>query len=441
MLNRRHLAAEASARSLRLSGAAALMFLMTACGGGGDSSPTANPPVIATQPGGQSALTDATATFSVAATGPALTYQWRKNGTAIAGATSATYTTPPVSWLDSGAQYTVVVSNSDGAVTSSAGALTLTASADQQVFEGLILSGGGSHEIRWNLAFAGPEISGTNYAFSDFSVQTQSPLTHGPQTVMQSPPVNVALSLAPINGGPARVLKNGVILVVPVQSSSTATYVGSSVKVDFLAADGVTVAYSQLRSGYASVALSGNVKATTGDFAQWHNSFFSNAAILKGTTTWAAGARYITYTSASAGDRYSVGDCVGTTTGATPSPCLTGTTLAAALVAGMPSTSDGTTYHTADGTTSTIGGVPVFVATAPRPVSATLSLTPQYRTYFELNGNIYTGSVMKDGAVIGGSYWVSNPAGTTVTDRLTFLPFQIRMNQAARDSLVADMAI
>ena len=88
-----------------------------------------------------------------------------------------------------------------------------------------------------------------------------------------------------------------------------------------------------------------------------------------------------------------------------------------------------------------IGGVPVWVAAAARPQSATLSTSTQYRVYFELNGNVYTGALIKDGVVLGGSYWVSNPGGATATDRLTFLPYQIRMNKAARDSIAADMAI
>lgn len=67
--------------------------------------------------------------------------------------------------------------------------------------------------------------------------------------------------------------------------------------------------------------------------------------------------------------------------------------------------------------------------------------TPQYRIYFQLNGDVYTGSIIKDGAVLGGSYYVSNPAGATVADRLTFLPFQIRMNNAARDSVAAALNI
>lgn len=133
--------------------------------------------------------------------------------------------------------------------------------------------------------------------------------------------------------------------------------------------------------------------------------------------------------------------CTTATTGATPTPCSGGTTLAAALTTGINSTNDGVTYHLADGVASTVGGVPVWVATAPRPQSATISTTTQYRIYFQLNGNVYTGALIQDGQVLGGSYWVSNPAGATVLDRLTFLPFQIRMNKAARDRIAADMAI
>jgi hypothetical protein len=47
-----------------------------------------------------------------------LSYQWRKNGVDIAGATSATYTTPPATVGDNGSLFSVVVSNSVGSVTS-----------------------------------------------------------------------------------------------------------------------------------------------------------------------------------------------------------------------------------------------------------------------------------------------------------------------------------
>ena len=115
-------------------------------------------------------------------------------------------------------------------------------------------------------------------------------------------------------------------------------------------------------------------------------------------------------------------------------------TLSDALTTGLTSVSDATTYVLADGVVGTVGGVPVWVATVARPQSSTLSSTPQYRTYFQLNGNVYSGALIKDGAVLGG-YPVSNPAGATVADRLTFLPFQIRMNKAARDSVAAALNI
>jgi beta-galactosidase len=67
-----------------------------------------------------------TAKFSVTATGfKPLSYQWRKNGIDIAGATGASYTTPPTTPADNGSLFSVVVSNSIGSVTSSDAVLTV----------------------------------------------------------------------------------------------------------------------------------------------------------------------------------------------------------------------------------------------------------------------------------------------------------------------------
>jgi len=85
-------------------------------------------PSITTQPASQGVTVGQTATFSVAATGTApLSYQWQKNGVAISGATSSSFTTPATTSSDNGAQFTVVVSNTAGSVTSSAAALTVNA--------------------------------------------------------------------------------------------------------------------------------------------------------------------------------------------------------------------------------------------------------------------------------------------------------------------------
>lgn len=83
-------------------------------------------PVIVLQPLGQSVVAGGFATFTTAASGlPAPTFQWRKNGVAIPGATSATYTLASTTIGDAGA-YTVVASNSVGAVTSNIASLAVS---------------------------------------------------------------------------------------------------------------------------------------------------------------------------------------------------------------------------------------------------------------------------------------------------------------------------
>src|SRR5580700_1531746 len=83
-------------------------------------------PTITTQPASQTVNAGQTATFSVVAAGTApLSYQWRKNGTAISGATTASYTTPATSASDNGSTFLVVVSNAAGNMASAAATLTV----------------------------------------------------------------------------------------------------------------------------------------------------------------------------------------------------------------------------------------------------------------------------------------------------------------------------
>ena len=117
--------------------ATAASVFVAGCGGGG-SSPTDSPtspvppkaeaPAIATQPQFVSAKDGNRATFSVAATGPGpMTYQWKKDGVAIAGAVDATYTTQPLAMSDSGTVFSVVVMGPGGNVTSASALLIVTA--------------------------------------------------------------------------------------------------------------------------------------------------------------------------------------------------------------------------------------------------------------------------------------------------------------------------
>jgi hypothetical protein len=86
-------------------------------------------PAITSQPVSKTVIAGQTATFAVTATGGTpLSYQWWKNGTAISGATSASYTTPAETTADNGAQLTAVVSNTAGSATSNSATLTVNAS-------------------------------------------------------------------------------------------------------------------------------------------------------------------------------------------------------------------------------------------------------------------------------------------------------------------------
>ncbi len=84
-------------------------------------------PSIATQPSSESIMTGAPFSLSVAALGSgALSYQWSLNGVAIPGAVSPTYSVLSASASDSGT-YTVTVSDSSGAVTTSPVTVTVSA--------------------------------------------------------------------------------------------------------------------------------------------------------------------------------------------------------------------------------------------------------------------------------------------------------------------------
>src|SRR5207249_7422659 len=82
-------------------------------------------PAITLQPQSLIVTQGVNATFSVTATGSApLGYQWRFNGTNLAGATASNYARNSAQAADAG-NYSVVVSNAAGSLTSSNAALTV----------------------------------------------------------------------------------------------------------------------------------------------------------------------------------------------------------------------------------------------------------------------------------------------------------------------------
>ncbi|WP_415909899.1 immunoglobulin domain-containing protein [Oleiharenicola sp. Vm1] len=101
-------------------------------------------PEITSSPSGQIATLGSSVTFTVTATGsPAPTYQWRKDGNAIAGATNASFTIANVALGDVG-HYTAAVTNPLGTVISGSAALTVSTTASRHLSDVTVTSGHGT---------------------------------------------------------------------------------------------------------------------------------------------------------------------------------------------------------------------------------------------------------------------------------------------------------
>lgn len=93
-------------------------------GSGGNTSPQA--PTILDQPDDLTVFAGQSAIFTVQALGSSpLSFQWRRNGTNISGATQSVYTTPPTTLGESGDQFDCEVSNPFGTVTSNIATMTV----------------------------------------------------------------------------------------------------------------------------------------------------------------------------------------------------------------------------------------------------------------------------------------------------------------------------
>lgn len=82
-------------------------------------------PTISQQPVSLNRYVGAPAIFTVTAGGGQLTYQWKKGGVNIAGATTSSFILPSVSMADNATAYSVGVTNAAGGVLSSAATLTV----------------------------------------------------------------------------------------------------------------------------------------------------------------------------------------------------------------------------------------------------------------------------------------------------------------------------
>ncbi len=161
---------------------------------------------INTQPQPASVCTGSSVTFSVIATGSSLSYQWRKNGNPITGATNASFTISSVSAADAG-NYSVVVTGACGSATSANAALSLNAAtvintspAAQTVCAGagagFTVNATGTGVLSYQWKKNGSNISGANAA--TFSIGAVTAGDAGSYTVEVTSTCGPVLSAAAV---------------------------------------------------------------------------------------------------------------------------------------------------------------------------------------------------------------------------------------------------
>ena len=106
----------------RLVGISTLFLILTGC----LSSAGPEAPTITEQPKDRVGFVNQEVKFDIGVSGkPPFTFQWLRNGVAIAGATGPTYSTPGLTLADEGAKISVRISNEQGSVTSKEATLTV----------------------------------------------------------------------------------------------------------------------------------------------------------------------------------------------------------------------------------------------------------------------------------------------------------------------------
>lgn len=123
------------------------------------------PPVIATHPASTNAVEGGTARFTVGLESPGLyTYQWRRNGGELPGATNPDLVVSPVRMADNGARYRCVVRNDQGSATSNDGVLTVTPDATKPTLVRARNLGTTQVEVRFSEWVASPSaLTAGNY--------------------------------------------------------------------------------------------------------------------------------------------------------------------------------------------------------------------------------------------------------------------------------------
>jgi hypothetical protein len=213
---------------------------------------------ITTQPESQSVIAGQNATFSVVAAGSGtLTYQWKNGGKAIGGATATSYMVPTTTISENGTQYTVVVTDSTGSVTSNPATLTVTAApvapsiatqptsktvtAGQPATFSVTATGTAPLAYQWKRN--GGDINGANSA--SYTIPATTASDNGAQFA-----VTVSNSVSSATSS-AATLTVGAPPTISTQPASQTVTVGQAAKFSVTAAGPGTLTYQWNKNGGA----------------------------------------------------------------------------------------------------------------------------------------------------------------------------------------------
>lgn len=311
---------------------------------------------------------------------------------------------------------------------------TANLSDAQKSYESVALAAnGGLHYLEANLAISTSQtgavtVNPSSVFFTTDSSVAQSPANGTQALTVTYTSVSSALKVPAI--AVSRLLVNGTIYREDFPQQVRVSYSGANVQEDYLAADGKTVIRTLLATSYSVVPLTGLISASPADL-------FTNSAVGVLTNTvngqslynqqvsWQTGAAYVKVTRHTVGDELNVYDCIApATSGTSPTPC---SPTISTLENFFPyvSTADGKTYQIGDGQIVTVAGVRAWVANA-----ALGGDTTDYRVYYQNNGGIYAGYLIKDGTTLQ----IKPLGGGALQDTYDFL------NSAALQSIKSAIA-
>jgi len=211
------------------------------------------PPSISTQPLNKTVFVGQSASFSVSISGSSpLSFQWRKNGTNISGATSQSFFIGGVQASQAGG-YSVVVSNPYGSVTSATATLTVSSAvapsissqpqsrqvdAGQSVTFSVSATGSPSPSFQWRKnGTAIPGETGTSYTIG--SVQQSHAGTYDV----------VASNIAGTEASSPALLTVGNAPLITVQPTNQTVTAGATVTLSFAASGTAPLSYQWRREG------------------------------------------------------------------------------------------------------------------------------------------------------------------------------------------------